>query len=41
MGITAAGFGAGAALTVIPIKMMIEGSGYAATFLPLGWTSAV
>src|SRR5947208_12554255 len=33
VGLTAAGFGAGAAVTVIPIKMMIESSGYAHTFL--------
>jgi OFA family oxalate/formate antiporter-like MFS transporter len=31
-GLVAAGFGAGAALTIIPIKMMIESSGYASTF---------
>jgi len=36
VGITAAGFGAGAALTVLPIKMMIEASGYAQTFLVFG-----
>jgi OFA family oxalate/formate antiporter-like MFS transporter len=36
VGITAAGFGAGAALTVIPIKIMIEDSGYAATFFWFG-----
>ena len=36
VGITAAGFGAGAALTVIPIKAMIESSGYAHTFLVFG-----
>ncbi len=35
-GITAAGFGAGSALTVVPIAMMIEGSGYEATFLAFG-----
>jgi OFA family oxalate/formate antiporter-like MFS transporter len=35
-GITAAGFGAGSALTVIPISMMIESRGYAATFLWFG-----
>ena len=36
VGITAGGFGAGAALTVIPIRMMIEGHGYAATFFWFG-----
>lgn len=36
VGLTAAGFGAGAALTVIPIKAMIESSGYAHTFLVFG-----
>ncbi len=35
-GLTAAGFGAGAALTVAPISNMIESSGYAATFLYFG-----
>src|SRR6201992_1957434 len=32
VGLTAAGFGAGAAVTVIPIQMMIASMGYAATF---------
>ncbi len=36
VGMTAAGFGAGAALTVIPIRMMIEGMGYANTFFWFG-----
>lgn len=36
VGITAGGFGAGAALTVIPIRMMIEAHGYAATFFWFG-----
>ena len=36
VGLTAAGFGAGAAITVIPIKAMIESSGYAQTFLVFG-----
>ena len=36
VGITAAGFGAGAAVTVVPIKAMIESSGYAHTFLVFG-----
>ena len=35
-GLTAAGFGAGAALTVIPIASMIQSSGYAHTFLFFG-----
>jgi OFA family oxalate/formate antiporter-like MFS transporter len=35
-GITAAGFGAGAALTVSPIKNMIDASGYEATFMHFG-----
>ncbi len=32
VGLTAAGFGAGAAVTVIPIQMMIASMGYASTF---------
>ena len=35
-GITAAGFGAGSALTVVPISSMISSSGYEATFLYFG-----
>jgi OFA family oxalate/formate antiporter-like MFS transporter len=35
-GITAAGFGAGSAATIIPISMMIENRGYEATFLYFG-----
>jgi OFA family oxalate/formate antiporter-like MFS transporter len=35
-GLTAAGFGAGAALTVIPIANMIQSSGYEHTFLYFG-----
>ena len=35
-GITAAGFGAGSALTVIPISAMIDSSGYGQTFLYFG-----
>jgi OFA family oxalate/formate antiporter-like MFS transporter len=35
-GLTAAGFGAGSALTVIPIANMIESSGYQAAFLWFG-----
>ena len=36
VGITAGGFGAGAALTVVPIKMAIASFGYAPTFLWAG-----
>jgi OFA family oxalate/formate antiporter-like MFS transporter len=36
VGMTAAGFGAGAALTVIPIRLMIEGMGYSNTFFWFG-----
>ncbi|HEX3538203.1 MAG TPA: oxalate/formate MFS antiporter [Stellaceae bacterium] len=35
-GITAAGFGAGSALTIIPIQNMIQSSGYQSTFLWFG-----
>src|SRR5712671_3207267 len=35
-GLTAAGFGAGSALTIIPIQGMIQASGYEATFLWFG-----
>ncbi len=35
-GLTAAGFGAGSALTVVPIANMIVASGYEATFLAFG-----
>jgi MFS transporter, OFA family, oxalate/formate antiporter len=35
-GLTAAGFGAGSALTIIPIQKMITASGYEATFLWFG-----
>jgi OFA family oxalate/formate antiporter-like MFS transporter len=35
-GLTAAGFGAGAALTVIPIGLMIQNSGYEHTFIFFG-----
>jgi OFA family oxalate/formate antiporter-like MFS transporter len=35
-GLTAAGFGAGSALTIIPIQSMIERSGYEATFFWFG-----
>ena len=36
VGLTAAGFGAGAALTVIPIKLVIDNYGYASAFLWFG-----
>lgn len=36
VGLTAAGFGAGAALTVIPIRMLIADQGYAAAFFWFG-----
>jgi OFA family oxalate/formate antiporter-like MFS transporter len=36
VGLTAAGFGAGAALTVVPIRMVIASSGYEAAFLWFG-----
>src|SRR5436305_7401204 len=35
-GLTAAGFGAGSALTVVPIANMIQSSGYQAAFLSFG-----
>jgi OFA family oxalate/formate antiporter-like MFS transporter len=35
-GLTAAGFGAGSALTIIPIQNMIAGNGYESTFLWFG-----
>lgn len=35
-GLTAAGFGAGSALTVVPIALMIKSSGYQTTFLAFG-----
>ncbi|MGQ9366825.1 oxalate/formate MFS antiporter [Azospirillum sp. ST 5-10] len=35
-GLTAAGFGAGSAVTIVPIANMIEASGYEATFLTFG-----
>ncbi len=41
VGLTAAGFGAGAALTVIPIRHMIASSGYAHTFLVFGIVQGV
>src|SRR5579875_2179627 len=36
VGLTAAGFGAGAALTIVPIRLSIAAHGYAATFLWFG-----
>jgi OFA family oxalate/formate antiporter-like MFS transporter len=36
VGATAAGFGAGAALTIVPIRMLLEGTGYANTFIWAG-----
>jgi len=41
VGLTAAGFGAGAAITVIPIRAMIAGQGYAATFFWFGLVQGV
>ncbi len=41
VGLTAAGFGAGAALTVIPIRAMIGSQGYAATFFWFGLVQGV
>src|SRR2546430_2371182 len=35
-GLTAAGFGAGSALTIVPIQQVIAGSGYEAAFLYFG-----
>jgi OFA family oxalate/formate antiporter-like MFS transporter len=41
VGLTAAGFGAGAALTVIPIRLTITASGYAQAFMWFGIGQAV
>jgi OFA family oxalate/formate antiporter-like MFS transporter len=41
VGLTAAGFGAGAALTVIPIRMVIQSAGYDHAFLWFGIGQAV
>jgi MFS transporter, OFA family, oxalate/formate antiporter len=41
VGLTAAGFGAGAALTVVPIRVVIDGSGYAAAFFWFGMVQGV
>ncbi len=40
-GLTAAGFGAGSAVTVIPISNMIAGSGYQATFVAFGLVQGI
>jgi OFA family oxalate/formate antiporter-like MFS transporter len=40
-GLTAAGFGAGSAVTVVPISAMIASSGYRATFLVFGLLQGV
>ena len=40
VGLTAAGFGAGAALTVIPIRTVIAASGYQRPFSGSGWSKA-
>jgi OFA family oxalate/formate antiporter-like MFS transporter len=40
-GLTAAGFGAGSALTVVPIANMIASSGYQATFITFGVVQGV
>jgi MFS transporter, OFA family, oxalate/formate antiporter len=40
-GLTAAGFGAGSALTVVPIANMIKSNGYEATFLAFGLLQGV
>jgi OFA family oxalate/formate antiporter-like MFS transporter len=41
VGLTAAGFGAGAALTVIPIKLVIDSYGYQSAFLWFGVVQAI
>jgi OFA family oxalate/formate antiporter-like MFS transporter len=41
VGITAAGFGAGAALTVIPIRLVIDGFGYASAFFWFGLVQGI
>jgi len=41
VGLTAAGFGAGAAITVVPIRLMIASHGYAATFFWFGLVQGV
>jgi OFA family oxalate/formate antiporter-like MFS transporter len=41
VGLTAAGFGAGAALTVLPINMMIHTGGYASAFSFFGWLQGI
>src|SRR5271165_2074215 len=41
VGLTAAGFGAGAALTVVPIRALIDSAGYASTFLWVGLAQGI
>ncbi|MBD5654220.1 MAG: oxalate/formate MFS antiporter [Candidatus Eremiobacteraeota bacterium] len=41
VGLTAAGFGAGAALTVLPINTMIHTTGYASAFTFFGWLQGI
>jgi OFA family oxalate/formate antiporter-like MFS transporter len=41
VGITAGGFGAGAALTVIPIRLLIDNAGYASAFFWFGLAQGV
>jgi OFA family oxalate/formate antiporter-like MFS transporter len=41
VGLTAAGFGAGAALTVIPIRVVIDAYGYASAFLWFGLAQGI
>jgi OFA family oxalate/formate antiporter-like MFS transporter len=41
VGLTAAGFGAGAALTVVPIRLVIDGAGYQSAFLWFGLAQGV
>jgi len=41
VGLTAAGFGAGAALTVLPINSMIHTTGYASAFTFFGWLQGI
>src|SRR5712691_9973270 len=40
-GLTAAGFGAGSALTIVPISAMIKSSGYESTFLYFGLVQGI
>lgn len=41
VGLTAAGFGAGAALTIVPIEMTVAGAGYATAFFWFGLVQGV